>query len=626
MAQQSLQDDFIEDVLSRTDLVAVISARIPLKRSGKNFSACCPFHKEKNPSFTVSPDKQFYYCFGCGAHGNAISFLRDYEHKHFVDAVTLLAQAAGLVLPTHTASAKEQGKQGSRHLYEMLQRAQLYYSGQLFNEKTVQPRARQYLKKRQITSQIAKEFGLGYAPEGWDNLKTVLVHSNKELSDALEAGLLVQKDERFYDRFRDRLMFPIRDLRGRTIAFGGRVLGDDKPKYLNSPESPLFQKSAELYGLYELLQSRQKLKKILIVEGYIDVIALAQHHIRFAVATLGTATSTNHVERLFRYVPELVFCFDGDQAGRKAAERALEIVIPSLRDGRQVRFLFLPDGEDPDSLIRKEGHELFNARLDKAQPISDFLFAHLGEGLDLSAMDSRARLASLALPVLHKIPGSFLQELLLDQLATLTRIDSRTLKIQLQLLSQSEQNLAESRSATPASRAPLQERRFVAKNRIPSQEGVLSAEAEQSCALTYKIIRLLLQLPQQAQLLAMPDELKEVALPHIKLLLDILAAFKKAPAMSTAALLGYWHDSQEGRVLAGLAAQEFLLSDNHAELEINEAMLQLRKLHISKLIQDQIALDRQTGSKDGSRLRDLLELKKTLYLRNTEDDSRLLEN
>lgn len=625
MAQQSLPEDFIEDVLSRTDLVAVVNARVPLKRSGKNFSACCPFHKEKTPSFTVSPDKQFYYCFGCGAHGNAISFLRDYEHKHFVDAVEVLAQAAGLVLPAAPSSTKEQGRHSSRHLYDMLAHAQQYYSAQLFTAGQEQ-RALQYLKKRQITSQIAKEFGLGYAPEGWDNLKTALVHSNKALNDALAAGLLVQKEERFYDRFRDRLMFPIRDLRGRTIAFGGRVLGDEKPKYLNSPESPLFQKSAELYGLYELLQSRQKLKKILIVEGYIDVIALAQHHIRFAVATLGTATSSSHVERLFRYVSELVFCFDGDPAGRKAAERALEIVIPSLRDGRQVRFLFLPEGEDPDSLIRKEGAELFNARLGKAQAISDFLFAHLSEGLDLSVMDSRARLASLALPVLSKIPGDFLKELMINQLAALTRIESQTLKAQLQHLSAADEVLVETKPVANSSRSVPQSRRPALKNRAMSQEGHLSTEDELSRALTHKIIRLLLQLPQQAQLLAMPDELKEVNLPHIGLLLAVLESFKNNPAMSTAALLGYWHDSQEGNVLASLAAQEFLLSDNHAELEVSESLHQLRKLHISKLIQEQIARDRRSGSKDGSKLRDLLELKKTLYLRKAEVDSRLLEN
>ena len=626
MAHHSLPDDFIEEVLARTDLVALVSARVPLKRSGKNFSACCPFHKEKTPSFTVSPDKQFYYCFGCGTNGNAISFLRDYEHKHFVDAVSVLAQAAGLALPSEPHSSQQRA-QTTRHLYEMLAQAQQYYSEQLSNP-SVHQRATQYLKKRQITNLIAKEFGLGYAPEGWDNLKTALVHSNKELNDALEAGLLVQKEDRFYDRFRDRIMFPIRDQRGRTIAFGGRVLGDDKPKYLNSPETPLFQKSNELYGLFEVLQAKQKLKKILIVEGYIDVIALAQHHIRFAVAMLGTATSTAHLERLFRHVPELIFCFDGDDPGRKAAARALDVVIPCLKDGRQVRFLFLPEGEDPDTLVRKEGKELFNARIDKAQPISEFLFAHLSEDLDLSSMDGRSRMATLALPQLARLPGGFLQELMIEHLAELTRIDSQTLKQQLQHEGKNKETVVEGTHPAAVARKPA----LVVNNQLPNrnkfagQENSVPAEDVQSLALTHKIIRLLLQLPQQAQLIAMPNELREVDLPHTNLLIAMLECFKKMPTMSTAALLGHWHDTREGNTLAGLAAQEFLLCDSHAELEISEALHQLRKLHISRLIQNQIAMDRSSGSKDGSKLRELLELKKTLHLKMQEAEIKPLEN
>ncbi len=626
MAHHSLPDDFIEEVLARTDLVALVSARVPLKRSGKNFSACCPFHKEKTPSFTVSPDKQFYYCFGCGANGNAISFLRDYEHKHFVDAVSVLAQAAGLALPSEPHSSQQRA-QTTRHLYEMLAQAQQYYSEQLSNP-SVHQRATQYLKKRQITNLIAKEFGLGYAPEGWDNLKTALVHSNKELNDALEAGLLVQKEDRFYDRFRDRIMFPIRDQRGRTIAFGGRVLGDDKPKYLNSPETPLFQKSNELYGLFEVLQAKQKLKKILIVEGYIDVIALAQHHIRFAVAMLGTATSTAHLERLFRHVPELIFCFDGDDPGRKAAARALDVVIPCLKDGRQVRFLFLPEGEDPDTLVRKEGKELFNARIDKAQPISEFLFAHLSEDLDLSSMDGRSRMATLALPQLARLPGGFLQELMIEHLAELTRIDSQTLKQQLQHEGKNKETVVEGAHPAAVARKPA----LVVNNQVPNrnkfagQENSVPAEDVQSLALTHRIIRLLLQLPQQAQLIAMPNELRDVDLPHTNLLIAMLECFKKMPTMSTAALLGHWHDTREGNTLAGLAAQEFLLCDSHAELEISEALHQLRKLHISRLIQNQIAMDRSSGSKDGSKLRELLELKKTLHLKMQEAEIKPLEN
>lgn len=624
MAHHSLPDDFIEEVLARTDLVALVSARVPLKRSGKNFSACCPFHKEKTPSFTVSPDKQFYYCFGCGANGNAISFLREYEHQHFVDAVSVLAQAAGLAIPNESYPSQQRA-QTTRHLYEMLAQAQQYYSEQL-SKPSVHQRATQYLKKRQITNLIAKEFGLGYAPEGWDNLKTALIHSNKELNAALEAGLLIQKEDRFYDRFRDRIMFPIRDQRGRTIAFGGRVLGDDKPKYLNSPETPLFQKSNELYGLFEILQAKQKLKKILIVEGYIDVIALAQHHIRFAVAMLGTAASTAHLERLFRHVPELIFCFDGDDPGRKAAVRALDVVIPCLKDGRQVRFLFLPEGEDPDTLVRKEGKELFNARIDKAQPISEFLFAHFSEDLDLSSMDGRSRMATLALPQLARLPGGFLQEIMIEHLAELTRIDSQTLKQQLQHEGKNKETVTEGAHPAAVARKPAVNSQVFNKNKFAGQENSVPAEDVQSLALTHKIIRLLLQLPRQAQLIAMPNELREVNLPHTNLLLTILECFKKMPTMSTAALLGHWHGTREGNTLASLAAQEFLLSDNHAELEISEALHQLRKLHISRLIQDQIAMDRSSSSKDGSKLKELLELKKTLHLKMQDTELKSLEN
>ncbi len=609
-----IPEDFIEEVLARTDLVGLIHSRVPLKRSGKNYSACCPFHKEKTPSFSVSPDKQFYHCFGCGASGNAITFLRDYERMHFVDAVSSLAKAASLEIPT-SQTHSSQKKASTRPLLDILDRAQAYYCEQLKNP-SINQRPIQYLRKRQITGSIAKEFAIGYAPQGWDNLKNALIHSNKESANALEAGLVVQKDEqRLYDRFRDRIMFPIRDQRGRTIAFGGRVLGDDKPKYLNSPESPLFHKSNELYGLYEALQSRQSPKKFLIVEGYIDVIALAQHELRFAVATLGTATSTTHLERLFRYAPELVFCFDGDEAGRKAAARALETSIPCLKDGRQIRFLFLPEGEDPDTLVREEGKELFNARIDKALPINDFLLEHLSQGLDTSTLDGKARLATLALPMLAQQPEGMLKELMLSQLAEYTQIDPKTLAEQLLKAEQKKK-------PAPPNPAPAQQKAEHAhhseQRSTPTPQNHFQETKDNGPAqrLAYKTIRLLLQLPEKAQSIGIPEELRELNLSHTNMLISVLERLQNTPNISTAALLGYWHDTPEGGQLAKLAAQEFLLCNDGAELEIDEAVQQLRKLHIAQAIQKQIKTDRESGSKDGAKLKALLELKKQLI--NTE--------
>ena len=609
-----IPEDFIEEVLARTDLVGLIHSRVPLKRSGKNFSACCPFHKEKTPSFSVSPDKQFYHCFGCGASGNAITFLRDYERMHFVDAVSSLAKAASLEVPT-SQTHSSQKKASTRPLLDILDRAQTYYCEQLKNP-AINQRPIQYLRKRQITGSIAKEFAIGYAPQGWDNLKNALIHSNKESADAIEAGLVIQKDEqRFYDRFRDRIMFPIRDQRGRTIAFGGRVLGDDKPKYLNSPESPLFHKSNELYGLYEALQSRQSPKKFLIVEGYIDVIALAQHELRFAVATLGTATSTTHLERLFRYAPELVFCFDGDEAGRKAAARALETSIPCLKDGRQIRFLFLPEGEDPDTLVREEGKELFNARIDKAQPISDFLLEHLSQGLDTSTLDGKARLATLALPMLAQQPEGMLKELILSQLAEYTQVDPKTLAQQLHKAEQKKKAAL----PNPASAPQKTEHPHYSEQRsTPAPQNHIQEARDNGPAqrLAYKTIRLLLQLPEKAQSIGIPEELRELNLSHTNMLISVLERLQNTPNISTAALLGFWHDTPEGSQLAKLAAQEFLLCNDGAELEIDEAVQQLRKLHIAQAIQKQIKTDRESSSKDGAKLKALLELKKQLI--NTE--------
>lgn len=427
-----IPEHFIQDLLARSDIVALIDSRVPLKKTGRNYAACCPFHQEKTPSFTVAPDKQFYYCFGCGASGNAVGFLMEYDHLSFPEAVEQLATRAGLEVPREGGgdARKEKARRDRlQTLYDLLARAERFYRQQLKNAPERQ-KAVNYLKGRGLTGQIAARYGLGFAPPGYDNLSQGLSLDNEGIEQALTAGLLVRREDsgRTYDKFRDRIQFPIRDGRGRTIGFGGRVLGDGKPKYLNSPETPVFHKGKELYGLWEWRQSRDKTDRLYVVEGYMDVIALAQHGVPNAVATLGTATSEDHCHLLFRQVNEVVFCFDGDNAGRRAAWRALESALPALDDGKQARFLFLPEGEDPDTLVRAQGPEALLALTDKADTLATYLFRHLSEGLDLNTVDGRARLARLALPFLDKPAGPVYRALLEEELARLTRLERSALE------------------------------------------------------------------------------------------------------------------------------------------------------------------------------------------------------
>ena len=349
---------FIDELLNRVDIVDVIDSRVPLRKAGRDFQARCPFHEEKNPSFTVSQNKQFYHCFGCGAHGSAISFLMEYEHLDFIEAIKELAHKAGIALPAIEEDPAH--KAIDKDLYGVMEEAASFYRQQLRNHAD-SPKAVEYLKGRGLTGQIASEFGIGYAPPGWDNLLKAIGGSAQRQTQLATTGMAIEKEPgRYYDRFRNRIMFPIRDRRGRIIAFGGRVIdSNDTPKYLNSPESPLFHKGKELYGLYEARQALRQIDRLLVVEGYMDVVALAQHGIRYAVATLGTALTPDHIAPLFRTTQEVVFCFDGDRAGRDAAWKALDIMLPELKEGRTARFMFLPDGEDPDTLVRKIGQTAF---------------------------------------------------------------------------------------------------------------------------------------------------------------------------------------------------------------------------------------------------------------------------
>ena len=408
-----IPDSFIEELLGRVDIVEVIERRVPLKKAGREFQARCPFHDEKTPSFTVSPQKQFYHCFGCGAHGSAIGFMMNYEGLEFVDAVEELARMAGLQVPREASSTPRP----SSDLFELLEAAATWYREQLKNH----PQAIEYLKQRGLSGDVAAQFGIGYAPAGWDGLIRQLGTDDKRLDQLQRAGMLSQGKSGVYDKFRDRIMFPIHDRRGRVIAFGGRALADDGPKYLNSPETDLFHKGRELYGLYLARKSQARLEQILVVEGYMDVVALAQFGFANCVATLGTATTADHAELLFRAASEVVYCFDGDRAGRKAAWRALEATLPRLRDGRQARFLFLPEGEDPDSMVRRGGREAFEARLTQSQPLSEYFFDHLSTSVDMNSIDGRARLVGLAKPHLEQIPEGVFRDMMFARLEKLAR-------------------------------------------------------------------------------------------------------------------------------------------------------------------------------------------------------------
>ena len=422
---------FIDDLLARVDIVDVIDRRVKLKKTGKNYAACCPFHDEKTPSFTVSPDKQFYYCFGCGANGNAIGFIMEYERQGFVESVENLASFAGLEVPREEQQSPEQEKQNLKRkaLYRLLEEANNHFQERLKSHPQREP-AVHYLKQRGLSGVAAKHFNLGFSPNSWDDLLRTLGKTRDEQTYMVDAGLVIQKEEnsKRYDRFRNRIIFPIRDIKGRTIGFGGRVLGNEKPKYLNSPETDVFHKGKELYGLYEARKANSQLEKLLVVEGYMDVIALAQYSISNAVATLGTACGEDHLKLAFRFTSEIIFCFDGDNAGLKAAKRALLNALSSMEDGRQIKFLFLPTGQDPDSLVRQVGTEKFKAMIEQATPLEEFLFEVAAESVDINTMDGRARFSKIAAPLLDQLPEGVYRELMFDNLAKRTGLSTELLR------------------------------------------------------------------------------------------------------------------------------------------------------------------------------------------------------
>jgi DNA primase len=413
-----IPQDFIQQLLDRTDIVAVVERYVPLKKAGANYQARCPFHNEKSPSFSVSPSKQFYHCFGCGAHGTAITFLMEHAGMPFVEAVKELAGRVGMQVPDDGSRRPPEEESRRDKLFERMEAAARFYRQSLkSSEKAVD-----YLRKRGLTGETAARFGIGYAPEGWQNLRDALADYGDPL--LVEIGLVIVNEDKRYDRFRDRVMFPIRNERGQPIAFGGRVIGAGEPKYLNSPETPLFHKGRELYGLYEHRRAIQGDNQVVVVEGYMDVVMLDQHGVQNAVATLGTAITADQAARLLRLADAVVFAFDGDNAGRKAAWRALENSLPQAQDGKRLSFLFLPEGEDPDSYVRAEGADAFRALCASAMPLSDFLFAELTSQTDLGSQEGQVRLAKLAEPYLGKLAQApLLKRMLQQRLAGLTGLE-----------------------------------------------------------------------------------------------------------------------------------------------------------------------------------------------------------
>ena len=597
-----IPQSFIDDLLNRTDIVEVVGSRVQLKKTGKNYSACCPFHKEKTPSFTVSPDKQFYYCFGCGAGGNALGFVMDHDHLDFPQAVEDLAKRIGMDVPREERGPGSRSRQPvDSPLYPLLAAASDYYR-QALKSHPARKAAVDYLKGRGVSGIIARDFALGFAPPGWDGLLKHLGEDPLQQKAMIDAGLLIENTDtgRRYDRFRDRIMFPIRDSRGRVIAFGGRVLGDDKPKYLNSPETPVFHKGQELYGLFEARQSNRNLDEIMVVEGYMDVIALAQLGLRNAVATLGTATSEEHLKRLFRLVPSVLFCFDGDSAGRKAAWRALEATLPNLQDGRRARFLFLPEGEDPDSLVRREGTEAFQARIhQQARSLADYFFEQLSEEADPRSLEGKAHLATLAAPLIEKIPGANLRTLMRQRLSDLTGLGGEAL--------QQLQAAAPPPVATPASYQdtpppygqPRSERPSTGQRRTAPRASRAASGVEPP---NLSALRTLLHHPELAQKVENAGSFAAEDDTYAQLLVALLEALQKNPRLRALQLIARWHGTEQGRLLRALAEKEWLIAPDNLEQQFFDTITRLvtrqRERRLEHLLQKARLTDLSTDEKD----------------------------
>jgi len=562
---------FIDDLLVRVDLVDLIDSHVPLKKVGSNFVALCPFHTEKTPSFSVNRNRQMYHCFGCGASGNAISFLMDYSHLGFVEAVEDLAAFVGVDVPKELVGDFTVSEKKFSRLYAVLEAVAAFYTEQLKSGEG--SKAIAYLKRRGVGGEVARDFGLGYAPQDWG-----AVMGRFERNALVDAGMLVVRDDgKVYDRFRGRLMFPIRDKRKRVIGFGGRVLDDSLPKYLNSPETAIFSKGKELYGLCELLQKHSRPARILVVEGYMDVIALAQHGVENSVATLGTATSKNQIDLLFRYTSELVFCFDGDDAGRKAAWKAVEVALNCLRDGRQVKIMLLPQGQDPDSLIRQEGEAVFRSRIDGAPLLSDYFFEFLSEDLILSSIEGRSQLMALAKPRLEKIPSGVFKEMMLARLAEQTGV--RVVDV--------PQNPSTLNSLIGANRKG----------------------GSQRSNLVRKVLALLIQNPELEHVFVRRGfDLGGLKFAGQELLQDVLQKIALEKPKNSAILLESYRGSSHEKAVKALAALELNVLDDGKAAEFSDGLTQLLRQSRQEKLSELLAKEGREGlsAEEKQMLRDLL--------------------
>ena len=579
--------EFIDELLARLDVVEVIDRRVPLKKAGKDFKACCPFHNEKTPSFTVSRPKQFYHCFGCGVSGTAITFLMEFEHLSFPEAVEELAGEAGLEVPD-TGPARS-GDNPTLPLLEILGEASRYYKDQLRSHRDASTTIA-YLKQRGLTGEIAAQFDLGYAPTGWDNLSSTADNEEK-LDLMVKAGLISKRESGgHYDRFRARVIFPIHDNKGRVIAFGGRLLDKGEPKYLNSPETPVFHKGSELYNLHRARSAIAQQQMSIVVEGYMDVLALAQHGIDHCVATLGTATTTTHLQRLFRLAPSIVFCFDGDRAGRDAAGRALEIALPLLESGRQVSFLFLPDGEDPDSVIRDQGADTFRTLIDSATPLPDLLFDTLLNQTDLTRMDGKARLATLARPLISRVPEGPLRELMQQRLSDLTGVAPSGLG-----------GLATTPPTVPHKRASARSKR-------------LSPLAT--------AISVLVQRPQLATGLDLPTAVVDTQDdPGVQLLTKVHGFARENPQLTTASLIERFRGDEQQPTLEKLASRNHLVDDDGLEIFLAETLATLASQSIDDTIAEllRLASDRELSGIEKQQLGELYQQRESVRSDANED-------
>ncbi|EGQ8123574.1 TPA: DNA primase [Vibrio parahaemolyticus] len=560
---------FIDDLLARLDIVDIIDARVKLKKKGKNYGACCPFHNEKTPSFSVSQEKQFYHCFGCGAHGNAIDFMMEFERLEFVEAIEELASYLGLDVPREQRSGGsgqfKSGPQASssekRSLYDLMGSIAQFYRNQL-----KQPSSKvaiEYLKDRGLSGEIVQKFGIGYVADEWDLVRKNF-GLNKDNQDMLvTGGMLIENDKgNRYDRFRGRIMFPIRDRRGRVIGFGGRVLGEGTPKYLNSPETPIFHKGKELYGLYEVLQAHREPAQILVVEGYMDVVALAQYGVDYSVASLGTSTTGDHIQMLFRQTNTVVCCYDGDRAGKEAAWRALENALQFLKTGNTLKFLFLPDGEDPDSYVRKYGKAAFEQQIEQATPLSSYLFDNLIElhQINLGNNEGKSALRAYASALIDKIPDPYFQELLEKLLDERTGFDNR--------LRQPRKKISETRPQ------PHKEIK-----RTPMRE----------------VIALLIQNPSYAQMVPDLSSVRDLSIPGLSLFADVLDKCQAHPHINTGQLLEHWRNSQNEALLSRLASWDIPLDEDNQEEIFLDSLDKIIAQCVEKQIENLQAKARSVG-------------------------------